>query len=58
MKDRLGAFYHWDDRQGLEQTINICLEQAINLSEVERWSDSEGFSEEYEIFLKRLKNAK
>lgn len=58
VKDRLGAFYHWNDRQGLEQAINICLGQDINLPEVERWSNSEGFSEKYTIFLKRLKSSK
>ncbi len=55
VKDRLGAFYHWNDRQGLEQAINICLEQDVNLSEVEHWSVSEGFSEKYAIFVERLK---
>lgn len=58
VKDRLGAFYHWNDRQGLEQAINICLEQDINLSEVESWSESEGYSKKYAIFLTRLKNLK
>ncbi len=38
VKDRLASFYHWDDRQGLEQAINICLEQDIDLNEIERWS--------------------
>lgn len=58
VKDRLGAYYHWNDRQGLEQAINICLEQDINLSEVEQWSASEGYSEKYAIFLEHLKNVK
>ncbi len=58
VKDRLGAFYHWNDRQGLEQAINICLEQNIDLSEVKKWSQSEGYSEKYEIFLERIKKVK
>lgn len=58
VKDRLGAYYHWNDRQGLEQAINIYLEQDIDLSEVERWSLSEGHSEKYATFLDRLKKAK
>lgn len=41
VRDRLGAYYHWNDKQGLEQAINICLEQDIDLSEVERWSISD-----------------
>lgn len=55
VKDRLGAYYHWNDRQGLEQAINICLEQNINLFEVEQWSASEGHSGKYTVFLEKLK---
>lgn len=58
VKDRLGAYYHWYDRQGLEQAINICLEQEIELSEVQRWSISEGHSKKYTMFLERLNKAK
>ena len=58
VKDRLGAYYYWNDKQGLEQAIDICLEQNINLSEVERWSVSEGHSEKYVVFLERLNKAK
>lgn len=35
VKDRLCAYYHWNDRQGLEQAIKICLEQNIDFAEVE-----------------------
>ena len=31
VKDRLASFYHWNDKQGLEQAINICLDQNVNL---------------------------
>lgn len=58
VKDRLASFYHWNDRQGLEQAINICLEQDIDLSEVEKWSLSEKQQKNYQIFKERLKKAK
>jgi hypothetical protein len=58
VKDRLGAYYHWNDRQGLEQAINICLEQEIDLFEVESWSLSEGQPKKYATFLNYLKKAK
>lgn len=58
VKDRLGAFYHWNDRQGLEQAINICFEQDIDLAEVEHWSLAEGYQEKYKIFLERFKKTK
>lgn len=58
VKDRLGAFYHWNDRQGLEQAINICLEQDVDLAEVEKWSICEGEPKKYAMFIERLKKAK
>lgn len=58
VKDRLGVYYHWNDKQGLEQAINICQEQDIDLFEVERWSVSEGHSGKYAVFLEKLKKAK
>lgn len=58
VKDRLSAYYHWNDRQGLEQAISICLERDIDLAEVEQWSYSEGRSGKYTIFLEELKKAK
>lgn len=58
VKDRLGAYYHWNDRQSLDQAINICLEQTIDLSEVKRWSDSEGYLTKYTTFLEQLQKAK
>jgi hypothetical protein len=58
VKDRLGAYYHWNDRQGLEQAINVCLDQDINLAEVESWSLSEGNPGKYIMFLEKLKKAK
>ena len=57
VKDRLGAFYHWNDKQGLEQAVNICLQQDIDLSEVESWSLSEGQGKKFATFLERFKEA-
>lgn len=58
VKDRLAGFYHWNDKQSLEQAINICLEQNIDLSEVERWSLQESQLEKFEFFMSRLRKSK
>jgi hypothetical protein len=58
VKDRLASFYHWNDRQGLEQAVNICLEQEIDLNEVEKWSIQERQEENFHLFLERLRKAK
>jgi hypothetical protein len=42
VKDRLAAYYHWDDRQCLEQALFVAQEREIDLQELERWSQREG----------------
>lgn len=54
VKDRLAAFYHWTDRQSLEQAVLVCKEIEVDLKEVERWSINEGMSDKYEQFIERL----
>jgi len=54
VKDRLAAFYHWNDRQSLEQAILVCKAVEVDLKEVERWSINEGMSDKYEKFIQRL----
>lgn len=56
VKDRLASFYRWRDKQGLEQAINICLEQKIDLREIKTWSIKEGQEKkfgEFENFLRK-----
>lgn len=55
IKDRLAAYYYWDDRQCLEQAILVGLKHPVDLSEIERWSNAEGMSAKFKVFLKRVK---
>lgn len=55
VKDRLAAYYHWNDPQALEQALMIAKAQKINLREVKRWSKKEGHEEKHENFLRDLK---
>ncbi|MCK4556255.1 MAG: hypothetical protein KAU47_01965, partial [Candidatus Aminicenantes bacterium] len=50
VKDRLAAYYHWEDRQALEQAILVCRNNNVDLKEVERWSKNEGMSDKYKMF--------
>lgn len=54
VKDRLAAYFHWNDRQALEQAVLVASAQKIDLDDVRRWSDSEGSAEEFQAFKKRL----
>lgn len=54
VKDRLAAFYHWNDPQSLEQALMVAKARKVNMKEVKRWSFKEGHEEKYEVFKKRL----
>jgi len=50
VKDRLSAFYHWGDRQSLQQAVWVAQTREIDWHEVERWSDQEGKPEKFVEF--------
>lgn len=56
--DRLAAFYHWKDRQSLEQAVMVTLSQPVTLSKVEKWSISEGMKDKYDIFINTVTERK
>jgi hypothetical protein len=58
VKDRLAAYYHWNDRQSLEQAILVAVSQRIVQAEVQRWSQSEGQEEKFRHFQQALKERK
>lgn len=58
VKDRLARFYHWNDTQSLDQAVNICLEQEIDLDQLEKWSINERQKEKFQFFFNLLKKMK
>ena len=54
VKDRLAAFYHWNDPQALEQALMVAKAQRINLKEIKVWSEQEGYKEKYAVFIKKI----
>jgi hypothetical protein len=54
VRDRLAAFYFWDDLQALEQAVMVARANEIDLDIVKKWSKKEGELEKYGIFLKKL----
>lgn len=55
VKDRLAAYYHWNDPQSLEQALMVAKKQTVDLKEIKRWSKVEGHAEKFEKFLDRMK---
>ncbi len=54
VKDRLCAFYFWNDQQGLAQAVLVAESQNVDIKEIKRWSRAEGKEREYEIFKSKL----
>jgi hypothetical protein len=55
IKDRLAAFYHWNDRQSLEQALLVGRAKPFDLEEIRRWSVKEKMAEKFDIFCAQLK---
>jgi hypothetical protein len=54
VRDRLAAFYFWNDLQALEQALMVVGENDVDLDLVKKWSKKEGELEKFNIFLKKL----
>jgi hypothetical protein len=54
VKDRLAAFYHWGDRQCLEQALLVAESNQVDLESIKTWSVLEGKKEGFEVFKRRL----
>lgn len=50
VKDRLAAYYHWNDRQCLQQAVWVARARKIDWDEVERWSRKEGEEDKFKVF--------
>ena len=57
-RDRLAAFYHWNDRQSLVVSVAIVLRNRVNLAAIRRWSITEGAEQRFDEFLAELKAAR
>ncbi|MCD4654177.1 hypothetical protein K8T06_09590 [bacterium] len=49
IKDRLAAYFHWDDEDSLHNAILVAKSNLFDLDEIERWSCREGKSK---VFVK------
>jgi hypothetical protein len=55
VKARLAAYYHWKDRQSLEQAVLVAAGHTVDMAEVRRWSVNEGFAAEFEAIREKFK---
>ena len=53
-RDRLAAFYHWNDRQSLGVAVSIARRNRVDLARIRRWSAREGFPDRFVEFRAEL----
>ena len=54
IKDRLAAYYHWDDKQSLDQAVWVAEENEFDMDTVKSWSKNEGMMVKFQNFQKAL----
>ena len=57
-RDRLAAFYHWNDRQSLRNAVLVALRNRVRMSTIEEWSRQEGATAGFEEFRRELQRAR
>jgi hypothetical protein len=55
VKDRLAAYYHYQDQQGLNQAILVAKSNIIKLVEIQLWSKNEGKLDEFNKIKNKFK---
>ena len=55
VKDRLAAYYYWNDPQSLEQALLVARSQPVDLKNIEKWSKNEGALDKLHRFESLLK---
>ena len=54
VRDRLAAFYFWNDQQSLTQAVMVAKTRRVNMSKIRRWSRDSDMLDKYQIFLRKL----
>ena len=57
-RDRLAAFYYWNDRQSLAVAVAIAAKHPVDLRKIRDWSLAEGQREGHAAFVARLTEAR
>lgn len=51
-RDRLAAYYHWNDRQSLDVAVAIARRNRVDVEVIRRWSADEGFPDRFDEFMR------
>jgi hypothetical protein len=56
IKDRLSHYFHWGDKQGLEQALIVAETFPADVDELVRWSQQEGMRDKFDSVRDRFLN--
>jgi hypothetical protein len=57
VRDRLAAYFFWNDLQALEQAVRVARDNKVDLDLIEKWSKREGEPGKFMIFRNKLKKS-
>jgi hypothetical protein len=57
-RDRLAAFYYWNDRQSLRNAVLVAVRNRVRMVAIEEWSRREGAAAGFEEFRAELRRAR
>jgi hypothetical protein len=57
VKDRLAAYFHWNDRQALKQAVLVAKAQPVDMTDLRRWAKAERAAAKLTDFEKALGSA-
>ena len=57
IKDRLAAYYHWDDPQSLEQAVWVAEQNSFDMVSIREWSEGENMVDKFMVFKSRVENS-
>lgn len=54
VKDRLAAFFYWNDMESFEQALLVARQQPVDIKDIRRWAEAEGQAEKLATFEEAL----
>ncbi len=57
-RDRLAAFYHWNDRQSLDAAVAIAVRRRVSMTGLRAWSEAEGMAAKFAEFRAAVATAR
>jgi hypothetical protein len=58
IKDRLAAYFHWQDKQSLVQAVAVMIKHPISLDELKSFCQNESKENEFDLVQQLLHSAK